>query len=186
MGMGEPLHDLTGKLLVAHPSLRDPNFRRTVVLLCQHDPDEGTFGFIMNRRLEQNAADFLPEEDVPALAKVAAFEGGPVAGNRLVFTDFQYDAAKAHAQVRHALGIEEAQRLVEDDEAGGLRAFVGYSGWSEGQLEEEIAQGAWIIAPPAAESFLIDQCSNLWTRTLKRLGGQYALLAVLPEDPSLN
>ncbi|MBS0659871.1 MAG: YqgE/AlgH family protein [Verrucomicrobia bacterium] len=184
--MAESMHDLTGKLLVAHPSLRDPNFRRTVVLLCQHDAEEGTFGFIMNRQLEQTAADFLPDEEVPALAQVAAFEGGPVATNRLVFTDFQFDTAKGHAQVRHALGIEEAQELVQADQAAGLRAFVGYSGWSEGQLEEEIAQGAWIIAPPVAESFAIGQCSRLWARTLKRLGGKYALLAALPEDPSKN
>lgn len=186
MAMGEPLQELTGKLLVAHPSLRDPNFRRTVVLLCQHDPDEGTFGFIMNRRLEQSAADFLPEEEVSALAQVPAFEGGPVAGNRLVFTDFQYDPAIGHAQVRHALGLEEAQRLVEENEAEGLRAFVGYSGWSEGQLEEEIAQGAWIIAPPAAETFAIQNSGQLWTRTLRRLGGKFALMALQPDDPSLN
>lgn len=184
--MAESLQDLAGKLLVAHPSLRDPNFRRSVVLLCQHDPDEGTFGFIMNRRLEQTAADFLPEEKVPALARVSAFEGGPVATNRLVFTDFQFDAELGHAQVRHALGIEEAEQLVESERSAGLRAFVGYSGWSEGQLEEEIAQGAWIIAPAVAESFAVEQCARLWTRTLRRLGGPYALLAALPEDPSMN
>lgn len=184
--MAEPLHDLTGKLLVAHPSLRDPNFRRAVVFLCQHDPEEGTFGFVLNRQLAQMAADFLPDAPHPVLEDVPAFEGGPVAGNRLVFTDFRYDESAGQAQVRHALGLEDAEQLVLNQEADGLRAFVGYSGWSEGQLEEEIAQGAWIVAPAVAASFAISTCAGLWTSTLRRLGGKYALLAVQPEDPSLN
>ncbi len=185
--MAAPFRDLTGRLLIAHASLHDPNFRRTVIFLCQHDVEDGSFGVILNRRLEQTAADFLPENDAAdALTQVPAFQGGPVAGDRLIFTNFTYDSRMKVASVQHALGLEQVCEILERGEPGDLRAFVGYAGWTEGQLESEIEQGAWILADPVADSFALDGSSKLWAQTLFRLGGEYQMMAVKPEDPSLN
>ncbi len=185
--MSEPTDDLTGRLLVAHPDLLDPNFRRTVVFLAQHDAEEGTFGLVLNRPLDQFAGEFLPDhEPASVLAQVPVYQGGPVADDRLVFTNFAYDPGSKIARVQHALGLDQVGELVEEGDAAGLRAFLGYAGWSEGQLEKEIRQGAWILADPVAGSFALSDAPRLWNATLARLGGRYAIMAVKPDDPSVN
>lgn len=178
---------LAGRLLVAHPTLRDPNFRRVVLFLCDHDPKDGAFGLVLNRPLEQMAVEFLPDDDEgDVLAQIPAFHGGPVGSDRLVFTDFIWDAKRKTASARHALAMTEVTALVEDGRAAHLRAFVGYAGWSGGQLEEELAQGAWVLADPVEYSFQMDRAAKLWADTLGRLGPRYRFLAAQPDNPSLN
>ena len=178
---------LVGRLLVAHATLRDPNFRRVVLFICDHDPKEGAYGLVLNRPLDQAAVDFLPDdEESEVLAQIPAFHGGPVGGDRLVFTDFTWDAKHKSAHVRHALGMSEVTAMVEEGQAANLRAFVGYAGWSGGQLEEELAQGAWVLASPVAYTFQIDRAAKLWNDTLARLGPRYRFMASQPDNPSLN
>jgi putative transcriptional regulator len=178
---------LVGRLLVAHSTLRDPNFRRAVLFICDHDPKDGAYGLVLNRPLDQTAADFLPDDDESTvLAQIPAFHGGPVGGDRLVFTDFTWDAKKKLAEVRHALGMGEVTAMIEDGRAENLRAFVGYAGWSAGQLEDELAQGAWVLAGPVSYSFQIDRAAKLWNDTLARLGPKYRFMASQPDNPSLN
>jgi putative transcriptional regulator len=179
---------IDGRLLIAHAILRDPNFRRTVVYICDHDPGEGAFGLVLNRPLDQTAADFLPDDAEASefLAQVPVFHGGPVGSDRLVFADFGWDKAKKCATVRHALGLNEVTNLVEEGGAAQLRAFVGYAGWSGGQLEEELAQGSWVLADAIAASFHLERVAKLWSDTLSRLGPAYRLMSLHPDNPSLN
>ncbi len=114
------------------------------------------------------------------------FHGGPVGSDRLVFADFGWDKKKKIATVRHALGMNEVMGLVEAGEAAQLRAFVGYSGWSGGQLEEELAQGSWVLADAVATSFQLERVAKLWRESLTRLGPAYRLMALQPDNPSLN
>src|SRR5260221_7371804 len=155
---------LDGRLLVAHAILRDPNFRRTVVYICDHDPAEGAFGLVLNRPLDQTAADFLPDDSEAAetLAQVPVFHGGPVGSDRLVFADFGWDKITKSATVRHALGLSEVTSLVEEGGAAQLRAFVGYAGWSGGQIEEELAHGSWVAADAVASSFSLEWVAKFW------------------------
>ena len=185
--MAKESDSLVGRLLVAHATLRDPNFRRVVLFICDHDPKEGAYGLVLNRPLDQTAVDFLPDdEESEVLAQIPAFHGGPVGGDRLVFTDFTWDAKHKSAHVRHALDMGEVTAMVEDGQAANLRAFVGYAGWSGGQLEDELAQGAWVLASPVAYTFQIDRAEKLWNDTLARLGPRYRFMASQPDNPSLN
>jgi putative transcriptional regulator len=186
--MAKEFGELEGRLLIAHAILRDPNFRRTVVYLCDYDAEDGAFGLILNRPLGQTAADFLPDDAdaIEVLAKVPVFQGGPVGSDRLVFAELGWDKKKKSAHVRHAIGMSEVVSLVEEGSTSLLRAFIGYAGWSAGQLEEEIAQGSWVIADPVAATFQLDRLAKLWSDTLSRLGPAYRLMAMQPDNPSLN
>lgn len=185
--MAKDSETLVGRLLVAHATLRDPNFRRVVLLICDHDPKDGAFGIVLNRPLDQTAGEFLPDDhQEEILAQIPAFRGGPVGADRLVFTDFVWDEKRKVAKVRHALGMDEVTSMVEEGRAANLRAFMGYAGWSGGQLEDELAQGAWILASPVAQSFQIDHAAKLWSDTLSRLGPRYKFMASQPDNPSLN
>lgn len=179
--------DLSGHLLVAHPSMRDPNFRRAVVFLCQHEADEGAFGLVLNRPLGRNAAELIPAADpADALARVPVFQGGPVQADRLVFADFAWQSRKKRGVIRHALGLDEVAALVEAGKAARLRGFVGYAGWSAGQVEAEIAQGAWLVVPTAAAHLSLARAERLWADALGSLGPLWRVLATAPDDPSLN
>ena len=141
---------LQGSLLVASPDLLDPNFRRTVVLLTEHDA-EAAMGVVLNRRLEIAVVDAVPvlAELVEDGAQV--FSGGPVqSGSVLALADFNepaQSAALAFGSIGYLRGDEDPAELVGDVTA--VRVFAGYSGWGPGQLEAELAQEAWITCPPS-------------------------------------
>lgn len=177
---------LQGHLLVAAPDLHDPNFRRTVVLLTEHDAD-AAMGIVLNRRLEIPVA-----EAVPALAELCEdgaqlFQGGPVqVGSVLALADFhqpEQSAALAFGSVGYVRGDEDPAGLVGDVAA--VRVFTGYSGWGPGQLETELEQEAWITLP-AEPGDVFGEPDDLWSRVLERKGGPYRLVARMPEDPSQN
>ena len=185
--MAKEFGKLDGRLLVAHAILRDPNFRRAVLYICDHDAEDGAYGLVLNRPLDQTAADFLPDDEArEILAQIPTFNGGPVGSDRLVFTDFAWDPKNNTATVRHALGLGEVTSMIEDGLGAQLRAFVGYAGWSGGQLEDEIEQGSWVVAEPVSTSFRVDAAPKLWAETLARLGPRYKLMAAQPDNPSLN
>lgn len=182
---------LAGSLLVAHPSLRDPNFRRTVLFLSAHDREAGAMGIILNRPLpDRTAADLLPgHESEELLARVPVYLGGPVGGDQLSFADLRLtDGPGGGVKFRHHLAMAEVAALAAED-PGRLRAFIGYAGWTGGQLEGEISQGAWMVVVPRAR-FLANAAASgedrTWFRVMGSLGPAYKLLAAMPDDPSLN
>jgi len=145
--------NLTGSLLVALPTLLDPNFRRTILFLVKHEPSEGAMGVILNRPQESRLPDLddaLGESIPEGLGKVRVFEGGPVEQHQLILARMIVADASTSFE---ALGEEDEEALPAGLPEGELRAFVGYAGWRQGQLEREIAEKSWITLPPTPELF---------------------------------
>lgn len=176
-----------GLLLVAHPGLRDPNFRRRVLFLSTHASDAGAFGFVLNQPLGKTAADLLPGHDEQSLLKrIPVYVGGPVGQDQLGFAGLTWDS-HGGGQLRLAthLTLADVSRW-QADQTGQVRAFVGYSGWSAGQLEEELAQKAWVLVKPMQEAVDPGLLERLWFRVMAGLGPMYKFISIIPDDPSLN
>jgi putative transcriptional regulator len=181
--------DLTGRLLVAAPTLKDPNFDRAVVLVLDHD-DDGSLGVVLNRPTDLEVADVLPTWADLAAAPDVVFQGGPVAvdsalGVAVVPGDGE---PLGWRQVAGRLGLVDLDAPPEllAAELGGLRIFAGYAGWSEGQLEGELGEGSWyVVDAEPGDAFTTDP-EELWRSVLRRQRGDLALVATFPEDPSMN
>lgn len=170
-----------GSLLVAHPNLQDPNFRRAVLFLSAHDPEEGAMGVIVNRPLDKQVADLVSEEPPLGLSNVPVFLGGPVGKNQLMFAAFEWEDANG-LRLNHDVG---GSAWAQND-PGAIRAFVGYAGWGAGQLEAEMRERSWILKKPTRAALAPDRLPRLWFDIMRGLGPWYKLLAAAPDDPSLN
>ena len=178
------MKSLRGQLLVASPSLLDPNFRRTVVLVTEHG-DEGAAGLVLNRPSESAVGEVVPELDELADPAECVWVGGPVEQNAvLVLAEFE-DPEESPVNVFGDLGFVALDR---DDPAPVRRSrvFAGYAGWGGGQLEAELAREDWIIESAEPDDVFTADGEQLWSDVLRRKGGVYELVARMPEDPSLN
>ncbi|MCF6311944.1 MAG: YqgE/AlgH family protein [Verrucomicrobiales bacterium] len=177
-------HSLQGSILLAAPSLREPTFRHSVLLLTEHSENEGAHGYILNRPLGKTVGDLLPDEAFDALADVPVFIGGPVSTEHLTFGSLAWSEEIQNLQFTSHLSAKQALR--QQNEGFSIRAFVGYSGWGEGQLEAELKQSTWITHKPEKRVLDLEQLDSLWTRLLKEMSPWHALLADEPDDVSLN
>jgi putative transcriptional regulator len=182
-GQGMPL-SLAGSLLVAHPNMLDPNFRRSVLFISSHDATEGAMGVILNRPLDKQVADLVGDTPPEGLAEVPVFLGGPVGKNQLMFAAFEWEEANG-LRLNHNVNVDEAHELVEEDPAS-IRAFVGYAGWDAGQLEAEMKEKVWIPQKPNRAALTPERLPKLWFEIMRDLGPWYKMLAAAPDDPSLN
>ena len=174
---------LAGSLLVAHPSMLDPNFRRTVLFISEHDPNEGALGMIINRPLDRQVADLVTDTPPPGLAGVPVFLGGPVGKNQLMFAAFEWK--KGHGfKLSHNVILEHTSTAAGEKNL--ICAFVGYAGWGAGQLESEVKQKAWLLQKANPSLLKFDRLPNLWFDIMASLGPWYKMLAAAPDDPSLN
>src|SRR2546425_13336639 len=138
---GETSPSLAGSLLVAHPNMLDPNFRRAVLFISAHDPKEGALGVIINRPLDRQVADLVTETPPASLAEVPVFLGGPVGKNQLMFATFEWEKGEG-LKLNHNVGLEKASDAAGQKKPATICAFVGYAGWGAGQLEAEMRQKA--------------------------------------------
>ena len=181
---GDIPRNLTGMMLVAHPTLLDPNFRRAVLFISAHDSNDGALGLILNRPLDKQVGDLVTEEAPAALAEVPVYLGGPVGKNQLMFAALQWE--KGHGlKLNHNVGMEQANELIGLDPES-VRAFVGYAGWGAGQLESEVKQKAWVVQNANPSLLKLDRLPKLWFDIMQTLGPWYRMLAAAPDDPSLN
>ena len=173
---------LQGRLLVATPTLGDPNFARSVVLVAEHGPD-GAMGLILNRPLGVTVREAVPILGEFVADGEAVHQGGPVQPERLVLAAWQSspDGFRLH------FGIEPAQatELLSEEDTH-VRAFLGYSGWSAGQLENEMKASTWIVADVPGDLLSHPQDDSLWRAVLGREGAEWRLLAGEPEDLERN
>ena len=135
--------------------------------------------------MEKAVVDFLPDEDLGALEDVPVFIGGPVSQDQLTFASFEWDGQKQAVVCQTHLPINEARELAESGEVM-VRAFIGYAGWSKGQLEEELEQKAWLVQKPDREVLDINKCPEMWQTIMREHGPWFKLLAAAPDDPSQN
>jgi putative transcriptional regulator len=171
---------LRGHLLIAAPSLFD-YFRRTVVLVIEHT-SEGAMGVVLNRESETRVADAVPQLAALAQEDDLIRVGGPVAPESVVALGEFADLSEAGMHVIGRLGTLDPESANES--LGRLRVYAGYAGWGAGQLDGELEQDAWLVAP--AEEDDPFSADDIWSRALERRGGAYRLLATMPPDPSQN
>lgn len=179
-----------GIFLVAAPSLRDPNFRQAVVLLCEHGP-EGALGVVVNRPTAMLVSEALPQVPVLEGQHHRLFSGGPVQPNNVMIL---YRLSQEPINQHHVfdgvylggdMGTLE-QVLTRPERADSFRAFMGYSGWGPGQLENEMKTGSWITLPADPTVVFEKEPTRIWPDILWSLGEPYSLYADMPLDPNLN
>lgn len=184
-----------GRLLVATPLLGDPNFRRSVVLVVEHELSEGTLGVVLNRPTEIPVGRVLEQWTDLVTDPSVVFRGGPVQPESALAlalipgTDEPLgwralDGAPALARLG-LLDLDTPPRLLEPA-IKDLRVYAGYAGWSPGQLQSEIDDGAWVVLPAEPGDVFAADPDQLWRQVLRRQEGETAFLATYPEDPGLN
>ncbi len=182
---GPTAGNLTGSLLVAHPNLLDPNFRRTILFLSHHSADDGAIGLVINRPLKMKFGEVARKKKSPALQDVALFYGGPVAADQVTLASLQWRQDPSSVAFQSFMGnVEHVQ--IDPEWQPGLRAFVGYAGWSRGQLESEIAHQAWLILPPERRIIEMRNPETAWREIMHQAGPMMKILAEAPDDPELN
>lgn len=183
------MESLRGKLLVAAPALKDPNFDRTVVFIAEHSED-GAMGLVLNRPSEAPVAEAIPDLDwVAGSGDEIVFVGGPVAANGVIVLAEWDDPSKAVVLVDDDLGFVPGDAEDTGELAAAMRrarVYAGHAGWGPGQLEDELADDAWIIEAPLRDELFSDDPEGLWAAVLRRKGREFALLSTMPPDPSLN
>jgi putative transcriptional regulator len=188
INLGNMLEPAPGMLLIAEPFLKDPNFMRTVVLLCEHQ-DEGSFGFVLNRSHEYTLEELVPElegMDQPV------YYGGPVQKDTLHFLHQCPEFIEGGFEVANGIywggDFEQALRGLRANlfDASKIRFFVGYSGWTGGQLEVECKEKSWLITPARENLVFPQEPEQVWKDSLRKMGGEYEMMINFPVDPSLN
>ncbi len=179
----------SGKLLVSEPALRDFYFCRSVVLLVEHKPEEGSIGLILNKpihlKLNQVVKEF-PDNDFPL------FLGGPVHPERLFYLHTLGEKVPGSIEIIPGLfwggEIEKLMEMIRLKLVGPeqVRFFIGYSGWESGQLEREMIEKSWIVTQCQLNTVMQRHPEKLWRNMLKEMGSDYAIWANYPSDPILN
>ncbi|MFO6452949.1 MULTISPECIES: YqgE/AlgH family protein [unclassified Aeromicrobium] len=178
-----------GQLLVATSAIDSGPFRRSVVYVLDHDED-GALGVIVNHPLESDLDEVLPGWADSANAPGCLFEGGPCAMDSALAVGVVSDMASrpiGWRQMAGRVGIVDLEGPVPvGGELLGLRVFAGYAGWSTGQLEEEIAEGAWLVVPAQDGDLISPAPDRLWSEVLRRQAGDTRFWSTLPDEPGLN
>ena len=184
-----------GRLLVATPLLGDPNFRRAVVLIVEHEVTEGTLGIVLNRPTKVTVGQVLEQWTDLATDPSVVFTGGPVSPTSALALALvpgkdepvgwrALDGAPALARLG-LLDLDAPPRLLAPA-IKSLRVFAGYAGWSPGQLDAEIDEGAWYVLPAQPGDVFAAEPERLWREVLRRQEGDLAFLATYPDDPAMN
>lgn len=177
-----------GILLIADPFLKDPNFLRTVVILCEHK-QEGSFGLVLSKQIEQRLGQLITElegHDLPV------YYGGPVQMNTIHFLhqypDLIPDAQRISSDIYWGGNFETVSALIKNKsiDPGKIKFFVGYSGWGDGQLSDELKEKSWLTVSATKKLVFNTQHDEIWKGSLQQLGGDYEMMINFPIDPQLN
>lgn len=177
-----------GILLIADPFLKDPNFLRTVVFLCEHK-EEGSFGFVLNRQYENTLDELIPELEGH---KLPVYYGGPVQIDSIHFIHQYPDEIPGGQEVLKGVywggDFDAVVNLIknEDIDTNKIRFYIGYSGWGEGQLATEMTEKTWLTVKANRKLVFHTTHEEIWKGALKHLGGDYEMMVNFPIDPQLN
>ena len=177
-----------GTILIADPFLKDPNFLRTVIFMCEHK-EEGSFGFVLNRKLDYVISDFIQDLDG---CNLPVYYGGPVQQNTIHFLHNCPYLITGGEQISNEIywggEFEELVALLKKNKLSGIdiRLFLGYSGWGEGQLQQEYDEKVWLSTYSSPQLVFSADTDSIWKNALKQLGGKYEQLIHYPLDPQLN
>ncbi|MDQ3015258.1 MAG: YqgE/AlgH family protein [Bacteroidota bacterium] len=179
----------TGSLLVAEPFMQDVNFKRAVVLITDHGDEEGTVGFIINKPMTVRVNELV--EDFPEIEGFAHY-GGPVSTNTIHYIHNVGMLLDGSTEIGPGVfwggEFEKLKFLIAHELVKGenIRFFVGYAGWSPGQLAEEMETGSWITSEVHANYLFKSKPTRLWNQVMHNKGDVFSVLSQLPEDLSLN
>jgi putative transcriptional regulator len=176
---------LAGQLLISSPSLVDPNFRRTVVLVTHHDA-EGAVGLVLSRPSELRIDEAVPDLGDLPYTDAVVYIGGPVQPEAVVVLVELDKLAQNSEPIVGTVVYMPPGAEPDDLRASRARVFAGYSGWGPAQLDGEIEESAWIVARALPDDVFASDPDELWRTVLHRKGGKFALIATMPYDPSLN
>ena len=177
-----------GRLLASEPYLPDPNFERTIILLTEHNED-GSVGFVLNKPSETLVSEVV--DDIKRIQS-KVYIGGPVQQDTLHFIHripSLTDSIEVGKGIFWGGNFEQLVLLIETNQLSVLdiKFFLGYSGWSPGQLEEELKTDSWIVSDRLSEDLIFETPSeDMWKRTLQSLGGRFSVYSNYPIDPSMN
>ncbi|HPG11211.1 MAG TPA: YqgE/AlgH family protein [Chitinophagaceae bacterium] len=177
-----------GILLIADPFLKDPNFLRTVVFLCEHKT-EGSFGFVLNRQYENTLGEIIPELENN---NIPVFYGGPVQMDSIHFLHQYPETIPGSQEVMKGIywggDFDMVVDLLKNDklDPAKIRFYIGYSGWSEGQLSQEMDEKTWLTVKATRKIVFHKDAKEIWKDSLKQLGGDYEIMVNFPIDPQLN
>ena len=177
-----------GILLIAEPFLKDPNFMRTVVFLCDHQ-EEGSFGFVINRAYNHTLDELM--NDLGDM-KIPVYYGGPVQMDTIHFLHQYPEKIQGSYEVLNGIywggDFETAIQLIKEGEidVNKIRFYIGYSGWATGQLNDELKEKSWLTAEATRKLVFHKKADEIWKDALKHLGGDYEMMINFPTDPQLN
>jgi putative transcriptional regulator len=177
-----------GQVLLAEPFMQDPYFRRAVVLLCEHN-DDGSFGFILNKSIDATVNDLVG--DFPVF-NAEVYYGGPVQTDTLMYVhnvgELLEESVKVADGVWWGGDFDKLKFLITSGliEPRNIRFFVGYSGWTSGQLDEEMEYGSWVTAPMDANYIFNSKPGHLWSQVMYNKGDLYEIIADMPDMVSWN
>ncbi len=177
-----------GILLIADPFLKDPNFLRTVVFLCEHK-ETGSFGFVLNRKYENTLDELVPGLDN---MKLPVFYGGPVQMDTIHFLHQYPDEIPGSEEVIKGVywggDFETVVAMLKNGtvDPERIRFYIGYSGWSDGQLNSELEEKSWLTVAGTRKLIFHRNYQEIWKDSLKQLGGDYEMMINFPIDPQLN
>ena len=175
---------LAGQLLLAHPALADPNFKRTVILLSAHS-DDGAMGVVLNRPLGRQLAELNTEFALGPLAGVALYGGGPVEPDQLILVSWQWLKHEQAFQLHFGIAPDKAAELIGTPGVV-VRGFLGYAGWGKGQLEREMKQDTWFLTTVDGNHLEHTEGVSLWRNLLGEVDPELRLMAEGPDDPTVN
>ena len=180
-----------GSLLIANPVLPDPNFSRTVILLCNHN-DQGSFGLVINRSTQLKAPDLFSSIDILKSYNAKIYIGGPVSQS-MVFYLYRssrnvIDLDEICSGVYLGSNLETLESLYLDIEnpEENIRFYLGYSGWSDGQLDGEMEQNSWLVQDANEQFVFLDSENLIWPKAVNSLGKKYQYLTKAPVNPQWN
>ena len=177
-----------GKILLSEPFLDDPYFKRAAILLCEHN-EEGSFGFVLNNYINMNLDQIM--RDLPNMDTKVSI-GGPVQNSNLYYVHTLGSAILDSREIANGIFLGGDFDLLKTKIHNGdisedqIRFFVGYSGWSANQLEEEMEQKSWYVTDATPELVMNVESEDLWAEFLKEMGPEFEKMTKLPNDPNLN
>lgn len=177
-----------GAFIISDPFLPDDNFKRTVILLCEHN-EEGSFGLVINKPIGLQVHEVI--EEFPEI-DAELFLGGPVENNTLHFLHTIGSAIEDSLEVEDGLywggNYDQVRDMIADEiiVPDQIKFFLGYSGWGAGQLESELDEKSWIVSKARKNHIFFDNTDDIWRNVLKEMGGQYFIMSNFPESPLLN
>jgi putative transcriptional regulator len=177
-----------GRVLISEPFLPDSFFNRSIVYLAEHSP-EGSVGFILNKVLDLNLNDAITGFDT---WQEPLYMGGPVAPDTLHYIhtlgDIIPKSVWVHSNIFMGGDIDTIRTMIANGiiKKHQIRFFLGYSGWSKGQLEEELRENSWVIAQVSSDIIMKNKGVDTWKKVLRSLNNKYRIWADFPDSPDMN